>query len=77
MDRDLRQPGVARLLQAFDEERPVARRVQHVRVEIVAFDTRGVGEDDAAHAERGELCPQPPQDLGTGQRQQQIDVGRG
>ena len=33
MDRNVRSPGVARLLQPFDQQWPVALRRQHVRVE--------------------------------------------
>src|SRR5207342_3319861 len=57
--RDRRQTGVSRLLQAFDQERTVRAGLEHVRVEIMAFDFFGVGQDDPTDAERRDLRPQP------------------
>ena len=76
MDRHARQPRVAGLLQAFDQQRPVGGCLEDVRVEVVALDARRVGEHDPPDAERGELRPQAPQHLRARQRQQQIDGGR-
>ena len=76
MDRHARQPRVAGLLQALDQQRPVGRRLEDVRVEVVALDARGVGEHDPPDAERGELGPQAPQHLRAREGQQQIDAGR-
>jgi len=43
-----------------------------VRVEVVALHALGVGQDDLSHTERGELCPQTPQDFRSWQGQEQI-----
>ncbi len=72
---DDRQLRVARLLQSFEQQRPVAGGLQQVGVEVVPLDPRGVGQDDAANAQRGELRPETPKDLRTGDGQQQVDSG--
>ncbi len=54
---DVRQPRVARLLQAFDQQRTVTGFGDHVRVEVVALDAARVRQDDPPDAERRELCP--------------------
>ena len=63
VDGNHRQPGVARLLQPLDEERPIAGLGEDVRVEIIALHALGVGQDDLPDAKRRELGPQPAQDL--------------
>ena len=73
MDRHARELRVLRLLQPFNEERHVRRRRQHVRVEVLPLDARGVGHEDPVNAERRDLRPEPAHHLGPGQRQQQID----
>ena len=57
VDRDGGEPRVARLLQPFDQQRPVGLRREDVRVEIVTLDLLGVGQDDLPGAERGDLRP--------------------
>ena len=73
MDRDDGKPRVARLLQAFDEERAVARLGQDVGVEVLAFDALGVRQDDLSDAQRGELGPQAAHHFRTGKGEQDID----
>jgi hypothetical protein len=72
-DQHARQPRVARLLEPFDQQRPVGSLREHVRVEVVAFHTRRIRQDDLAHPERRELSPEAPQHLRPRQRQQEID----
>lgn len=74
---DDRQLRVARLLQSLEQQRPVAGGLQQVGVEVVPLDARGVGQDDAADAQRGELRPEPAKDLRPGDSQQQVDGGTG
>ena len=74
MDGDAGQASVARLLQPFDQKRTVALRRQDVRVEIVSFDARRVGQDDSPHAERRDLRPEPPHDLRTRKREHEVDT---
>ncbi len=73
MDRDDRQPRVARLLQSFDQQRPVGLRREDVRVEVVALDLLGVGQDDLSDAERRDLRPQPAHHFRPRHSQQEID----
>ena len=42
-------------------------------VEVVPFDTLGVGQHDAAHAKCCDLCPQTPQHLRPRECEQQVD----
>jgi hypothetical protein len=72
MNRDKREPCVARLLKAFDEQWPIAAFGQHVRVEIVALDAARVGHDDSANTERRELCPEPSHDFRPWKREQHV-----
>src|SRR5690349_19786137 len=60
---NLRQSGVTRLLQPFDQQRTIARRGQDVRVEVVALDAAGVRQDDLSDPECGKLCPQSAKHL--------------
>ena len=71
--RHLRQPRVAGLLQALDEQRAIAFRRHHVRVEVVAFHARRVGQYDLPDAERGELGPEAPHHLRPGQRKEHVN----
>ena len=48
-----------------------------MRVEVVALDPLGVGQDDLADAHRGDLRPQAPHHLRPWKRQQQIDARHG
>ncbi len=73
MDRDDRKPRVARLLQAFDEERAVARLSEDVCVEVLAFHALGICQDDPSNAQRGELGPQAAHHFRPGQGEQDID----
>ena len=73
MDRDDGEPRVARLLQAFDEERAVARFGQDVRIEVLPFHALGIRQDDPPNTQRGELGPQAPHHLRPGQGEQDID----
>ena len=50
-------PGVAYLLQPFDEQRPVACFGHDVGVEVVALDALGIRQDDLATARRGRAEP--------------------
>jgi hypothetical protein len=63
VDGNHRQPRVARLLKPLDEERPIARFGDDVRVEIVALHALGVRQNDLPDAKRRELSPQPAHDL--------------
>src|SRR5215510_13056279 len=73
VDRHDWQPGVACLLQSFDEQWTIAGLGKHMGIEVVTFNTLGVGQDDLAHPERRKLSPQPPQNLRTRQREKQIN----
>ena len=73
VNRDERQPRVARLLQSLDEQRPVARRGEDVRVEIVSFHARGVGQNDPSNAEGRKLGPEPPHHFRPRERKEQIN----
>jgi len=72
VDRHAREPRVARLLKPLDEQRPVTRFAEHVRVEVIAFDACGIRQDDLADAERRQLSPEPAQHFRAWQCQQQI-----
>src|SRR6186713_1751297 len=74
VDRYRRQPRIACLLKAFDEQPTVGHFVQDMRVEVVALDAFGIRQDDLSHAERGELCPQAPHHFRARQREQHIDL---
>src|SRR5688572_33073090 len=75
MDRDGRKAGIAGLLQALHEQRPVAVWREHMRVEVITFDALRVGEDDLSHAQRCELRPQPAHDFRAWEREKQVDPG--
>ena len=77
VDRNSRQPCIARLLQSFHEERAVALGRQHMRVEVVAFHALCVGQDDLPGSQRTELRPQPPHHFWPRKRKQQVDPGAG
>ena len=64
---------VACLLEPLEEERSIVVGLEDVGVEVVAFDPRGVGQNNLADAERGHLCPQSLHHFRTGQREQQVD----
>ncbi len=68
-DRDARVPS---LLQAFEQQRAIDVWLEHMRVEVVPFNSSRIGEPDAADTEGGKLSPQTLEDLGTRQRQQQV-----
>ena len=57
VDRNLRQAGIAGLLQAFDQQGAISIGSQDVGVEIGPLHPFRVGEDDAMNAEGGELGP--------------------
>ena len=73
MNRDKRDPCVAGLLKALDEQWPVTIFSQDMRVEVVAFDTARIGQNDAADTERRELCPEPSHDLRPWKREQHVN----
>jgi hypothetical protein len=73
VDRHARQVGVARLLQPLDQQWPIRLRAEDVGIEVVPLDAFGIGQDDSTHAKGGELSPEPPHHLRSGQGQQEID----
>ena len=72
LDGDSGKPGVARLLQPFDQQGPVASRRQDVRVEIASLHAFRVGQNDLPDPERGDLSPEPPHHLRSRQRKQKV-----
>ena len=72
VDRDERYARIASLLQPFNQKRTETRFVHDVTVEVIALYLLRVGEDDLAHAQGGELSPQPSQHLWSRHGQQKI-----
>ena len=77
VDGNVRQPGVARLLQSFDQQRPVTVRRQHVRVEVVSLHPVRVGQDDPPDSHGGDLCPEPAHHLRSREGKDQVDAWTG
>ena len=74
VDGHRRQPCIACLLKAFDEQPTVGHFIQDMRVEVVALDAFGIRQDDLSHAECRELRPQAPHHFRARQREQHIDL---
>jgi hypothetical protein len=75
MYRDEGQPRVARLLHPFDEQWAVTRLCQDVGIEVLAFHTLGIRQDDLSDTQRRELCPESPHHFRSGKSDQHIDSG--
>ena len=74
VDGNDRQPSIARLLQAFNQQGTVGLGREDVRVEVVALDLLGVGQDDLADAERRDLRPETPHHFRPRNSEQQVDA---
>lgn len=73
VDRHLGQPRVARLLKALDQQRPVARRREHMSIEVRSLHALGVRQDDLPHTESRDLRPEAAHNLRSWHREKQVD----
>lgn len=73
VDGDGRQSRVARLLQSFDQQRPVALGREDVRVEVVSFHALRVGQDDLTDSKRRDLCPEASEHFRSGKCKEHVD----
>jgi hypothetical protein len=77
VDGDRRQSRVARLLQSFDQQRPVALGREDVRVEVVSFHALRVGQDDLTDSKRSDLCPEASEHFRSGKCKEHVDPRQG